>query len=157
MIQNGWRVLIARLPLGRQYWHHWHWLVAPALLLLLYHRGLECWFHRDDFAALRIAMLPPEEFWRNLFEPRAQGTFRPLSERLFFYSFFQWFGRVNAGLLPRPTAPRSRSSAVPSAGACGRTGAAARKATARGRCRISIGPSRALRHRQCCNTKRHLP
>ncbi len=71
---------------------HAHWLVAPALLLLLYHRGLECWFHRDDFSILRIAMLPPEEFWRNLFEPRAQGTFRPLSERLFFYGFFEWFG-----------------------------------------------------------------
>ena len=27
-----------------------------------------------------------------LFEPRAQGTYRTLSERLFFYYFHQWFG-----------------------------------------------------------------
>ena len=88
---NDWRVLMGRLR-GHQYWRHWHWLVAPALVLLLYHRGLQCWFHRDDFSALLVAALPPDEFWRNLFEPRAQGTFRPLSERLFFYSFFHWFG-----------------------------------------------------------------
>ena len=39
-----------------------------------------------------LASLPDHEFWPALWQPRAQGTLRPLSERLFFYYFYHWFG-----------------------------------------------------------------
>ncbi len=68
------------------------WLVAPAICLGAYWVGLWCWFHTDDFSLLFLVRLPPEEFWPSMLEPRAQGTFRPLSERLFFYLFQGWFG-----------------------------------------------------------------
>jgi hypothetical protein len=58
----------------------------------LFRLGLWCWFHRDDFPLLLLSQLPDHEYWPQLWQPRAQGTFRPLSERLFFYYFYQWFG-----------------------------------------------------------------
>jgi hypothetical protein len=58
----------------------------------VYWLGLWVWFHTDDFALLRTAQLPSSEFWPQLLQPRAQGTYRPLSERLFFYSFYHWYG-----------------------------------------------------------------
>ena len=39
-----------------------------------------------------LVSLPDHEFWPALWQPRAQGTWRPLSERLFFYYFYHWFG-----------------------------------------------------------------
>ena len=68
------------------------WLIAPAICLGVYGVGLWCWFHADDISLLLQVRLPPESFWPGLLEPRAQGTFRPLSERLFFYFFHGWFG-----------------------------------------------------------------
>jgi hypothetical protein len=68
------------------------WFVAPAICLAAYWAGLWCWFHTDDLSLLFLVRLPPEEFWPTMLEPRAQGTFRPLSERLFFYLFHGWFG-----------------------------------------------------------------
>ncbi len=68
------------------------WSIAPAVCLGVYWIGLWCWFHADDFSLLFLVRLPPEEFWPGMLEPRAQGTFRPLSERLFFYLFHRWFG-----------------------------------------------------------------
>ncbi len=67
-------------------------LLPPAVFLALYWLGLWVWFHTDDFTLLWLAQLPPTEFWPKLLEPRAQGTFRPLSERLYFYLFYGWFG-----------------------------------------------------------------
>ncbi len=69
-----------------------YWSVPALLSLWLFHRGLWCWFHRDDFALLLLVKLPDHQFWAHLWQPRAQGTFRPLSERLFFYYFYHWFG-----------------------------------------------------------------
>lgn len=69
-----------------------YWVLPLVPFLLVYYRGLWCWFYSDDFSLLLLAALPEHEFWQALFEPRAQGTFRPLSERLFFYAFYQMFG-----------------------------------------------------------------
>lgn len=68
------------------------WSIPAAICLSVYHLGLWCWFHADDFSLLFLVRLPAEEFWAGIFEPRAQGTFRPLSEKLFFYLFHGWFG-----------------------------------------------------------------
>lgn len=74
--------------------HAGYWLLPSLLCLLIYWLGLWAWFQRDDFAWLTLH----REFqsWRDLgsilFTPRAQGSIRPLSERLFFLAFWDWFG-----------------------------------------------------------------
>lgn len=68
------------------------WLLPPAVLLTIFHPGLWTWFHTDDFSLLWLVTLSGDEFWLRLLEPRAQGTYRPLSERLFFYLLYQEFG-----------------------------------------------------------------
>lgn len=68
------------------------WALPPCVLLAVYWTGLWVWFHHDDFTLLWQAQLPAREFWPHLLEPRAQGTYRTLSERLYFYFFHQWFG-----------------------------------------------------------------
>ena len=69
-----------------------YWVFPAIPFLWLYHRGLWCWFYGDDFSLLLLAAFPDNQFWEALLQPRAQGTFRPLSERLFFYFFHGWFG-----------------------------------------------------------------
>jgi hypothetical protein len=60
---------------------------------------MRAWFQQDDFAwlgqGLNIATW--KDLAEALFIPRAQGTIRPWSERLFFILFYHWFG-----LDPRP-------------------------------------------------------
>lgn len=68
------------------------WALPPCVLFAVYWLGLWVWFHGDDFTLLWLAQLPAGEFWPQLVEPRAQGTFRPLSERIFFHLFYDWFG-----------------------------------------------------------------
>jgi hypothetical protein len=68
------------------------WALPPLLLYAVYWKGLFVWFHGDDFSLIEHVRAPAAEFWARLFEPRAQGTYRTLSERLFFYYFYQWFG-----------------------------------------------------------------
>ena len=69
-------------------------MTPPLFCVLLYWLGLKAWFYQDDFAWLRLRL--EIENWRDfvriLFEPRAQGTIRPLSERLFFVLFSALFG-----------------------------------------------------------------
>lgn len=69
-------------------------LALPILLsLAVYYRGLSAWFQQDDFAHLQLAArtslagLPAM-----LLQPVAQGTFRPFSERGFYWTFYQLFG-----------------------------------------------------------------
>lgn len=71
-----------------------YWLSPPAFCLVLYWLGLKCWFWQDDFAWLHLKLEIHDwrDFVRLLFEPRAQGTIRPLSERLFFILFHALFG-----------------------------------------------------------------
>jgi len=71
------------------------WWAAPAIFcLILYWPGLMAWFQQDDFVWLN---LPNQVYgwhgWlRALFGPTVQGTWRPLSERVFFLAFGAMFG-----------------------------------------------------------------
>jgi hypothetical protein len=69
-------------------------LPAAALLLVLYWPGLRCWFLADDFAwlGLTLQVKTPADLLDALFAPKAQGTIRPWSERLFFMGFYSVFG-----------------------------------------------------------------
>ncbi len=71
-----------------------YWLSPPAFCLGVYWLGLKCWFWQDDFAWLHLKLEIHDwrDFLRLLVEPRAQGTIRPLSERLFFILFHALFG-----------------------------------------------------------------
>ncbi|MDP9171530.1 MAG: hypothetical protein M3N54_13005 [Acidobacteriota bacterium] len=73
----------------------WLWLAGPILfLLVLYWDGLHAWFIADDFAWL--GLIRQVHSFRQLisvlFEPAAQGTIRPWSERGFFLLFENIFG-----------------------------------------------------------------
>jgi hypothetical protein len=73
----------------------WGWLaVAPLVCLLVYRQSFVVWFARDDFAWLGISaeILDFPSLLRALFGPRAQGTIRPLSDRLPFLLSYTWFG-----------------------------------------------------------------
>lgn len=70
------------------------WWAIPILIsFAVYYPGLQAWFRMDDFAwlGLKLEIHSWNDFWRVLFEPRAQGTIRTLSERAFFLAFFHWF------------------------------------------------------------------
>jgi hypothetical protein len=66
-----------------------YWLIAPAICLALYRRGLAGWFRADDFSWLQFHR---DTLLATLFSPEALGTFRPLSERLFFTAGWRMFG-----------------------------------------------------------------
>jgi hypothetical protein len=70
------------------------WITPPLVCLAVYWLGLKAWFQQDDFAwlHLRLEIDGWRDFFRLLIEPRAQGTIRPLSERLFFIVFSALFG-----------------------------------------------------------------
>jgi hypothetical protein len=70
----------------------------PILFLFwIYRDGLRCWFIADDFAWLGLLrqINTPADLLRILFEPAAQGTIRPWSERGFFVLFERLFGLDN--------------------------------------------------------------
>lgn len=75
------------------------WVLPAMFFAWMYWFGLRAWFQQDDFAWLGQGLYIVN--WRDLqealFMPRAQGTIRPWSERLFFIMFYHWFG-----LDPRP-------------------------------------------------------
>ena len=73
----------------------WGWLaIAPLVCLLVYRQSFVVWFARDDFAWLGISaeILDFPSLLGALFGPRAQGTIRPLSDRLPFLLSYTWFG-----------------------------------------------------------------
>lgn len=71
-----------------------YWIVPALACLALYWYGFRAWFRADDFAWLGIGL--DVHNWRDLpgilFSPRAQGTIRPWSERLFFMVLYGAFG-----------------------------------------------------------------
>jgi hypothetical protein len=71
-----------------------YWTVPPLLCLALYWPGLWAWFQQDDLAWLGLGASVQDvpTLLRALFEPMAQGTIRPLSERAFFLVFYSIFG-----------------------------------------------------------------
>jgi hypothetical protein len=73
------------------------WLAPVVFLLWLFQEGLDCWFVDDDFAWLGLIrqLARPHGLLLSLFEPAAQGTIRPWSERGFFLLFESLFGMDN--------------------------------------------------------------
>jgi hypothetical protein len=83
---------------ARSRWQAVFFQTAPVLFLLfLFRDGLSCWFIADDFAWLGLLrqVYTPHDLFRVLFEPAAQGTIRPWSERGFFLLFEYIFGIDN--------------------------------------------------------------
>jgi hypothetical protein len=70
------------------------WVLPLVFLVWLFQDGLRCWFINDDFAWLGLIrrLDSPGSLLRTLFEPAAQGTIRPWSERGFFLLFETLFG-----------------------------------------------------------------
>jgi hypothetical protein len=70
------------------------WTAPVVFLFWLFQDGLSCWFLNDDFAWLGLIhqLSRPGGLLRTLFEPAAQGTIRPWSERGFFVLFETLFG-----------------------------------------------------------------
>lgn len=71
------------------------WWVAPfGAFAWLYWHGARAWFQQDDFAWLsqNQELHGLRDWLVALFEPRAQGTIRPWSERLFFLLNYRAFG-----------------------------------------------------------------
>ena len=71
-----------------------YWIGPSLFCLVLYWPGLISWFQQDDFVWLN---LPNQAHgWHRLlstlFHPTVQGTWRPLSERVFFLLFGWMFG-----------------------------------------------------------------
>lgn len=67
--------------------------LACAVCLWLYWPGLTTWFSMDDFAWLGLRQAAGDAGWLAvLFSPKAQGTVRPLSERLYFLGLEGLFG-----------------------------------------------------------------
>lgn len=75
-----WRALVFLLPLAFCYWVH--------------QLALRSWFWQDDFAwlSLRLQVFDRATFLQTMFEPLAQGTIRPWSERGFFLLFYKLYG-----------------------------------------------------------------
>jgi hypothetical protein len=71
-----------------------YWILPSLFCLALYWHGLKAWFQMDDFAWLGLHTLVHDwdSFLDAVFRPMAQGTVRPISERLFFLSFWHLFG-----------------------------------------------------------------
>ena len=66
-----------------------YWIVPTLFFLWVYRYGLKSWFMADDFAWLVLTqrVFNFQDFLRMMFEPMAQGTIRPWSERGFFLLF----------------------------------------------------------------------
>lgn len=69
-------------------------LIAPAMALIVFWQGLACWFSLDDFAWLNMSRKVESgaSLWSALLTPKAQGTVRVISERLYFLAIHRLFG-----------------------------------------------------------------
>ena len=69
-------------------------LLLPVLVFTaVFWAGLGAWFQQDDFAHLQLAASTPlAGLPAMMARPIAQGTFRPLSERLFYWEIWHGFG-----------------------------------------------------------------
>lgn len=69
-------------------------LAAMVFSIVLYKYTLRAWFQQDDFAwlGLKDQVHSGGDLLRALFQPMAQGTIRPISERAFFMIFSSLFG-----------------------------------------------------------------
>ncbi|MGA3016137.1 MAG: glycosyltransferase family 39 protein [Bryobacteraceae bacterium] len=71
-----------------------YWLVPSLFCLALYYYGIRAWYQQDDFVwlAQRYDIHNLHDFLRAVFHPAPHGTWRPLSERLFFLVCGSLFG-----------------------------------------------------------------
>ncbi|HEV2444838.1 MAG TPA: hypothetical protein VGS58_02910 [Candidatus Sulfopaludibacter sp.] len=71
-----------------------YWTFPLAACLALHWLGFTAWFRADDFAWLGLTNTVHNfhDLLIALFQPRAQGTIRPWSERAFFMLGYTWFG-----------------------------------------------------------------
>ena len=71
-----------------------YWAIPSFFCLVLYWPGLLAWFQQDDFVWLNLPNQAHgwDGLLRTLFQPTVQGTWRPLSERVFFMAFGCMFG-----------------------------------------------------------------
>jgi hypothetical protein len=71
-----------------------YWIIPCILCLVIYWPGLLAWFQQDDFVWLNLPNQAHgwDGLLRTLFAPTVQGTWRPLSERVFFLAFGGMFG-----------------------------------------------------------------
>jgi hypothetical protein len=71
-----------------------YFTAAPLVCLILFWRVPHIWFLNDDFAWLGVPLEVnrASDLIQVLFAPKAQGTIRFLSERLFFLTFSSLFG-----------------------------------------------------------------
>jgi hypothetical protein len=92
-VKNGrWTLAPGQRLTGAQDAAYW---TAPLLACLLLHwLGFTAWFRADDFAWLGLAdgVHNFRDLLITLFQPRAQGTIRPWSERAFFMAGSSLFG-----------------------------------------------------------------
>ncbi len=70
------------------------WVFSIALFVWLYQQAARSWFLQDDFAWLGQgrSIHSLSDWFTAVFAPRAQGTIRPWSERLFFMILWDRFG-----------------------------------------------------------------
>ena len=68
--------------------------VPAVVCVTVFWPGIHAWFQADDFAwlGLRLHVVDLNSFLQAMFQPMAQGTISPWSERLFFLAFQQIFG-----------------------------------------------------------------
>ncbi len=78
----------------RRWLRHLGWLIPAIVCAIVFWPGVLAWFQRDDFAwlGLRLEVWNAHDLWRAMFEPKAQGTIRPWSERGFFMLYSKLFG-----------------------------------------------------------------
>ena len=70
------------------------YLIPVIACFAVFWPGLDCWFAQDDFAwlGLRYEIHDFAGLLKAMFEPKAQGSIRPWSERVFFLGFHELFG-----------------------------------------------------------------
>ena len=71
-----------------------YWVLPSLICLLVHWRGFQSWFRADDFAWLGLSLRVHNlhDLPAALFQPLAQGTIRPWSERAFFLAGYGLFG-----------------------------------------------------------------
>ena len=71
-----------------------YWLSLPLVCLVIHWYDFHAWFRTDDFAWLGLTrgIYNRSTFLSALFQPMAEGTIRPWSERAFFMAGYSLFG-----------------------------------------------------------------
>ena len=82
------------LRMSRRAFDAGYWILPSFLCFIVYWHALHTWFTNDDFLWLQLpgwihTWSDAREF---LLQPTVHGTWRPISERLYFYAFGSLFG-----------------------------------------------------------------